>query len=118
MTVKICPHCGTSFEGRANRAYCSTSCKSAINNFRIAERDKTANDVAKIVKNNRRILMQLHNIYGEVELPAIVVSTTKLDKKWHSMISTDGKQIVFLDCVLKHLSNGNYIIYKHKINGN
>lgn len=118
MAIKICPHCGDPFEGRANRTYCSTSCKSAINNARVAERDVTANYVAKIVKNNRRILMQLYDIYGERELPSIIISATKLNKKWYNTMSTDGKQLVFLDCILKELSNGNFIIYKYKNNGN
>lgn len=26
-SIKICPQCKTSFEGRKNKLYCSTSCK-------------------------------------------------------------------------------------------
>ncbi len=115
MELKNCPNCGDSFLGRANRAYCSSSCKSAINNARIFERDKQANEVAKIVKNNRRILMQLHNVYGEIELPEIVIEKTALKRIWHSWVSPNGKKQIFLDMVLEHLSNNNFLIRKLKL---
>jgi hypothetical protein len=112
MISKNCPHCGNSFIGRSNRAYCSQSCKSAINNFRIGKRDENANAVAQKVKFNRRILMTLYAMYGSIELPSIVVDKTKLDARWHSFISTDGKKQIFLDCVLDQLPNNNYRISK------
>jgi hypothetical protein len=112
MEVKNCPNCGNSFVGRANRAYCSTSCKSAINNSRIFERDKQANNIANHVKTNRRILMQLYSIYGEIELPPIVIDKTPLNKVWHSWISANGKKQLFLDMVLEHLPNSNFLIHK------
>ena len=114
MEVKNCPNCGNSFVGRANRAYCSSSCKSAINNSRVSERDKRANEVAKVVSNNRRILMQLYNVYGEIELPQIVIDKTSLNKVWHSWISPNGKKQIFLDMVLEHLPNSNFLIRKLK----
>jgi hypothetical protein len=112
MIEKNCPHCGNSFYGRSNRTYCSQSCKSSINNFRVAKRDEDANRIAQMVKANRRILMNLHDIYGKIELPPIIVDNTRLDKKWHSWISSDGTQMAFLDFVLRRLPNHNYSIFK------
>jgi hypothetical protein len=114
MIEKNCPHCGNSFYGRSNRAYCSQSCKSAINNFRVAKRDENANAIAQKVKINRRILMNLYGIYGEIELPSVVVEKTQLDGRWHSFISVDGKKQIFLDFVLNRLPNNNYSISKLK----
>ena len=112
MVSKNCPHCGNSFVGRSNRNYCSQSCKSSINNFRVAKRDENANAVARKVKANRRILMTLHNIYGGVELPSFVVEKTKLDVRWYSSMSDNRKQQVFLDFILHRLPNNNYLISK------
>ena len=112
MVSKNCPHCGNPFVGGSNRTYCSQTCKSATNNLIVAKRDENANDVARLVKANRRILMTLHGIYGGIELPPIVVEKTKLDARWHSFISTDGNKQIFLDCVLNHLPNSNYQISK------
>lgn len=112
MVSKNCPHCGNSFLGRSNRTYCSQSCKSGTNNFRVGKRDENANAVARQVKANRRILMTLYGIYGGIELPSIIVEKTKLDGRWHSFISTDGKKQIFLDCVLDRLPNSNYLISK------
>jgi hypothetical protein len=114
MIEKNCPNCGNPFHGRSNRAYCSQSCKSAINNFRVAERDKDANIAAQKVKANRRILMNLYNLYGNIELPPMVIEKTKLDKTWNSRVSSDYKKQLFLDFCLVKLTNGNYLIEKFK----
>ena len=112
MIDKNCLNCGNIFYGRSNRTYCSQSCKSAINNFRIAERDEGANKVARMVKTNRRILINLHGIYGNMELPSVIVDKTRLDKKWYNWASPDGTQQVFLDYCLRRLPNSNYLISK------
>jgi hypothetical protein len=112
MIDKNCPNCGNSFYGRSNRTYCSQSCKSAINNLRVAKRDKTANFIAQKVKANRRILMSLYNIYGDIELSPMVIDKTQLDKTWNSRMSLDRKEQVFLDFGLQLLPNNNYLIIK------
>jgi uncharacterized Zn finger protein (UPF0148 family) len=112
MIDKNCPNCGNPFHGRSNRTYCSQSCKSAINNFRVAERDKDANIATQKVKANRRILMNLYNLYGNIELPPMVIEKTKLDKRWSSRINYEKKMQLFLDFCLTKLVNGNYLIEK------
>jgi hypothetical protein len=112
MIEKNCPNCGNSFHGRSNRSYCSSSCKSATNNVRVAKRDENANSIARILKANRRILMSLYAIYGNIELPPMVIDKTQLDKKWHSWISVDGTKQGFLDVILQRLPNSNYLISK------
>lgn len=112
MIDKNCPNCGNLFYGRSNRTYCSQSCKSAINNSRVAKRDKDANIAAQKVKANRRILMSLYNIYGNIELSPMIIDKTKLDKTWNSRVSADYKKQLFLDFCLEKLLNNNYLIYK------
>jgi endogenous inhibitor of DNA gyrase (YacG/DUF329 family) len=118
MIDKNCPNCGNSFYGRSNRTYCSQSCKSAINNVRVAKRDEKANSIAKQVKTNRRILMNLYSIYGDKELPKIAISNTEIDLKWHSWMSADCTKQAFLDFLLCRLPNNNYSISKLNLNKN
>ena len=112
MIEKNCPNCGNPFYGRSNRSYCSQSCKSAINNSRVSERDKDANIATQKVKANRRILMSLYNIYGNIELAPMVIEKTKLDKTWSSRVNHKEKKQLFLDFCLTKLENGNYLIEK------
>ena len=43
-TYKRCPHCGTTFEGRANKVYCSAACKLRV--FRQQQAEPTTDAVA------------------------------------------------------------------------
>ena len=112
MVLKQCENCGDPFEGRSNRVYCSQTCKSAVNNSRIVERDKNVRFIDQKIRTNRRILMQLHNLYGDTQLPPFVIDMTLINKKWHNGISPDGQQTYFLDYALKRLSNDYFQIIK------
>ena len=80
MVLKQCENCGDPFEGRSNRVYCSQTCKSAINNSRIVERDKNVRFIDQKIRTNRRILMQLYNLYGDTQLPPFVIDMTPINK--------------------------------------
>ena len=97
MVEQICQNCGAFFTGRANQLYCTQSCKSAINNCRIAERDKTARLIEKKIKINRRILMTLHRLYGEIELPDFIITKTAFNGSFNNGISKDKTKFIFLD---------------------
>lgn len=60
----VCQKCDTLFEGRANRQYCSTACKSAVNNQRQLVKTKELIDTNKILRRNRRILLELFDLFG------------------------------------------------------
>ena len=79
MTIKKCQKCGRTFEGRANKNYCSSNCKSAMNNSRVAERDKESLSIHQQLNQNRRILKALYGVFGEQELPTGVVEKSGLN---------------------------------------
>ena len=54
-TVKKCPQCGCKFEGRANKIYCSGTCKNQKNNTPDAELRRTNRFWAKQFEHNERI---------------------------------------------------------------
>ena len=54
--TKNCPHCNTPFNGRANRIYCSDSCKNQKNNTRDTALRKDSRFFANVMERNERIL--------------------------------------------------------------
>jgi hypothetical protein len=112
MEDKFCQNCGDKLEGRSNQIYCSTRCKSKINNFRVSERDKNARGIELQVKANRRILMALHRLYGERELPDFVISASAIKMSYNNGTTADKLTMRFLDFKLNKLPNTNFIIQK------
>ena len=85
-----CANCGEPFEGRSNRQYCSTACKSAVNNHR--QLDKKAEQIKtnKILNRNRRIMIQLHDIFGSEAIQKKFIIKLGLEAKYNTG-SHDGK---------------------------
>lgn len=112
MKEKTCENCSSQFMGRDNQLYCSPRCKSAINNQRVAERDKNARIIEYHIKSNRRILMMLHKLYGDTELPEFMITKTPFKMKYHNGILQDKATVRILDFTLTKLANNNFIIKK------
>lgn len=111
MTI-ICHYCGDPFEGRPNRVYCSTSCKSAINNQRYAERDYEAKKIERAIRANRSIVFKLYQLFGEQTLPLSIIEKTAIKTHFNSGAAMDGSLFCFLDFGLKMLPNNYYQILK------
>ena len=112
MILQKCNHCGRPFEGRPNRAYCSSSCKSAINNHRFAERDKETRASERKIRSNQNILAKLHELLGNVKLPEAALEKSSLDFEYKSGTSVDGQYIFFHSYVMKRLPNQHFQILK------
>ncbi len=54
---KNCIHCNTPFTGRANKIYCSASCKSQANNSAELVLRKDSRFFAKVMERNERIFV-------------------------------------------------------------
>ena len=80
MNAKTCESCGSLFEGRANKRYCSSRCQSTTNNQRVAERDEIARTFEREIRTNRRILITLYRLFGDKELPEFVIRNSGF--KW------------------------------------
>jgi hypothetical protein len=112
MTSIICQNCGSLFYGRPNRAYCSPSCKSAANNRSYTERNTDARQTELKVRANRRILLDLYNVFQDEPFPITVIEKSKLDTDFNNGVSADGSVFIFLDVALKELPNKNCRILK------
>jgi hypothetical protein len=115
MKNKTCP-CGNSFFGRSNKIYCKPSCKSEANNARVAEANKSVDEIDKILMKNRKILAQLYNLFGEQELTQAMIKNSGLD---HTFKTKNGKMGTgelyssFYEYSLVLLKNQNYKIIKN-----
>lgn len=112
MNLIICHYCQKEFNGRSNQKYCSTSCKSAINNIRIAKRNEPFKQIEQKIKANRRILIALENIYGNKELSQECISKSNINQNFNTGINVKNRVIEFYEYALKRLDNNNYIIFK------
>lgn len=113
MTL-ICQNqaCGESFEGRPNRAYCSPSCKAAINNRRYIESDKYARELELMVRANRKILSKLYQVFGSETLDKSTIEKSRLNTGYRTSTSADGTHYFFLDFIIKWLSDEHCQILK------
>ena len=57
---KNCIECGEEFHGRADKKYCSDSCRSAHHNRQNGSINNFVRNINRILRNNRRILAELN----------------------------------------------------------
>lgn len=112
MALTRCSNCNQTFEGRTNQRYCGSRCKSAVNNSRMAERNKESKRIERFIRENRRILINLHSLFGNEEIPHCVLSKTKFDSDFNNGVSPSLDTIKILDYSIKILFNKNYLITK------
>ena len=77
----ICERCQTDFVGRANRQYCSTACKSAVNNDRQYVKTRDLILINKTLRANRRIMIELYELFGEQPFDRQLLDRKGLDSK-------------------------------------
>ena len=113
--ITHCAYCGDQFDGRPNRVYCSSSCKSAINNQRYAARDLEARKIERSIRANRNILSKLYGLFGDTPLPPSIIRKTKLDTRFYIGVSISASLFSFLDFSLQLDASKNYQIIKISI---
>lgn len=75
MNTKNCLDCGTEFFGRADKKFCSDSCRNAFNNRVNAADEAVIKNVNRTLRKNRSILSKL-NPEGKIK-----IDISKLTKK-------------------------------------
>jgi predicted nucleic acid-binding Zn ribbon protein len=89
MEKKICPECGESIKGRADKKFCSDMCRNAYNNKLNSDNTNLIRNVNNILRKNRRIMEELLP-----EETAKVSHQKLIEKGFHfaeSILSTFGK---------------------------
>jgi len=57
---KQCLECGDSFQGRADKKFCSSNCRSSYNNQLNSDANNFVRNINNILRKNRRILAELN----------------------------------------------------------
>ena len=116
MTKITCIECGTLFNGRSDKKYCSDQCRSSHNNKQNADANNTVKNINNTLRKNRRILHVL------LESGKDKINKDKLAQKGfnfkyftHSFTSKTGKHYTFwYDHGVMQMDNGGYFIVKEK----
>jgi hypothetical protein len=87
---KVCATCGQTFEGRANKEYCSTACKSAVNNKRQAKKNSKVLEREKIIRRNKNILEKLYLIFKNKPFDLTYALNAGLNLDFYSRKGTNG----------------------------
>jgi hypothetical protein len=106
-----CQRCDNQFLGRANRQYCSTACKSAVNNERQLVKTKELIDTNKILRRNRRILIELFELFGSQPF-----DRSLLDRKGFNsdlVTSAEDDRILVYEFTLYQKSKSSFFINKN-----
>ena len=101
--LKICNKCRHPFEGRANRLYCSVTCKSAVNNERQLVKTKELVDTNKILRRNRRIVADLFNLFKSQPIEKEILKKVGLDANYSTGAGDDG--ICFYEYTINAIKN-------------
>jgi hypothetical protein len=107
----VCQRCDTLFEGRANRQYCSTACKSAVNNERQLVKTKELIDTNKVLRRNRRILIELFELFGSQPFDRSLLDRKGFNSEY--MTSADKDFILFYEFALYRKSKDVFFISKN-----
>ena len=87
---KECPVCNTEFEGRPNKIYCRTRCRSEQGNKKYAAQHENEITHKNALSNNRKILANMYNMVGSIELPISVFDNAGFDKTRYTGYQKDG----------------------------
>jgi hypothetical protein len=86
---KICPICDNNFEGRRNKIYCSTRCRSEQGNasFNAHHEDEILTE--KALRKNVTILTNMYKWFGNYKLPYFALENAGFDKKRNTGMTDD-----------------------------
>jgi hypothetical protein len=107
----VCQRCDTLFEGRANRQYCSTACKSAVNNERQLVKTKELIDTNRVLRRNRRILIELFDLFDSQPFDKSLLDRKGFDANYAT--SVEENSMVFYEFALYRKTTGLFFITKN-----
>ena len=95
-----CAKCDDPFEGRSNRRYCSTACKSSVNNDRQLEKKAEQIKTNKVLNRNRRIMIKLHDVFGSEPIEKKFILKSGLEAEFNT--GSHGGKFYFYEYVLSY----------------
>lgn len=94
---KNCPECGEKIIGRADKKFCSDSCRNAHNNKLNSDSSNYVRNINNILRRNRRILEEL-NPSGTAKQPRSKMLEKGFDFKYFTDIYVTKKGATYYYC--------------------
>ena len=86
--MKTCNQCGISFEGRANKKFCSVKCKNEHHNAEYRNQNKILMELDKILHKNRAVLKDMYSVHRSSPIKLNVLKARGFHPDYHTHIFT------------------------------
>lgn len=84
--MSTCLECNKDFDGRANRKFCSVSCKNKHHNSRNREKESKVLEINKILHRNWITLHKLYDIYRSAPISMDVAEAYGYEKDYFTHV--------------------------------
>jgi predicted nucleic acid-binding Zn ribbon protein len=86
MKTKECKCCGSTFEGRSNKKFCSTNCKNDFHNENYRNQNFILYKLDKILHKNRAVLLDMYTIYRSSPINLDILKARGFHPNYHTHI--------------------------------
>jgi hypothetical protein len=109
---RLCLECNERLLGRTDKKFCSDYCRNTFNNRQNSEFTKYIRDVNRILRSNRRILMEYRNVgRQEISERRLLQLGFRMNYTTGHKLKPNGKiQMYIYDQVMEHLENDTYLL--------
>ncbi len=118
MRSKTCIQCGTIFQGRANKKFCSSSCKNEYHNEQYRNQNQVLMRLDKILHKNRTVLKDMYAVYRSTPVSLEVLKARGFHPDFHTHIFTSpagGKFTMVYDVGYKQHFDNQIQIVEHDV---
>ncbi|MEX2484790.1 MAG: hypothetical protein WED10_09525 [Brumimicrobium sp.] len=84
MKTKECNYCGSEFKGRANKKFCSNSCKNSFHNEEYRTTNSAIFKLDKKLHKNRAVLKDMYQVYRSSPIPLSILQARGFELKYHT----------------------------------
>lgn len=86
MKTKDCISCGSAFEGRLNKKFCSSNCKNSYHNENYRNQNGVLYKLDKILHKNRAVLMDMYTVYRSSPISLDILKARGFHPNYHTHI--------------------------------
>lgn len=88
MGTKLCKNCGSTFQGRMNKKFCSSNCKNEHHNSAYREKNQVLARLDKILHKNRAVLRDMYHVHRSSPINIEVLKARGFNPAYHTHIFT------------------------------
>jgi hypothetical protein len=95
-STRKCLECGTAFQGRSDKKFCSDQCRTAYNNHLNSDNSHFIRNVTNALRRNRRILSEM-NPGGKTTVPRLKLEQEGFNFHYYTSVYTtrDGRMYYY-----------------------